>query len=116
MSADPPRSMLRLRPLPRVPSSRYPPRPLSTGLSGVCAASTSVISPPSPRTAVSSVCCSARDLLRLRVDAAILLGDNIDAAADVAALARAWGKVPAMAAGLLGEEVGARDIAGIIAR
>ena len=58
---------------------------------------------------------SARDLLRLRADAAIVLGDDIDEAADVPALARAWAKVPAMAASLLGEDVGARDIAGMIA-
>jgi DNA polymerase-3 subunit epsilon/CBS domain-containing protein len=59
---------------------------------------------------------SARDLLRLRADAAIVLGDDIDEAPDVAALARAWAKVPAMAASLLEEEVGARDIAGVVAR
>jgi DNA polymerase-3 subunit epsilon/CBS domain-containing protein len=59
---------------------------------------------------------SARDLLRLRAEAAIILGDDIDQAADVPALGRAWAKVPAMAAALLKEEVGARDIAGIIAR
>jgi CBS domain-containing protein len=59
---------------------------------------------------------SARDLLRLRADAAIVLGDDIDEAPDVAALACAWAKVPAMAASLLEEDVGARDIAGVIAR
>ena len=59
---------------------------------------------------------SARDLLRWRADAAIVLGDDIDAAEDVAALARAWAKVPAMASALLEEAVSARDIAGIIAR
>jgi DNA polymerase-3 subunit epsilon/CBS domain-containing protein len=59
---------------------------------------------------------SARDLLRLRSDAAIALGDDIDDAADVPALAQAWAKVPAMAATLLDEGVGARDVAGIIAR
>ena len=48
-------------------------------------------------------------------DAAIVLGDDIDAAADVAALARAWAKMPAMVASLLAEEVGARDITGVIA-
>ena len=58
---------------------------------------------------------SARDLLRLRADAAIVLGDDIDTAADVAALARAWAKMPAMVASLLAEEVGARDITGVIA-
>ena len=59
---------------------------------------------------------SARDLLRWRADAAIVLGDEVDSASDVADLARAWAKVPAMAGGLVAEAVGARDIAGIIAR
>ena len=39
---------------------------------------------------------SARDLLRLRADAAIVLGDDLDEATDVPALARAWAKVPAI--------------------
>src|SRR4051794_34553509 len=59
---------------------------------------------------------SARDLLRLRADAAVVLGDDIDEARDVPALARAWAKVPAMAESLLAEGVSARDIAGIVAR
>jgi CBS domain-containing protein len=59
---------------------------------------------------------SARDLLRFRTEAATVLGDDIDEAADVAALAQAWAKVPAMAASLLREEVGARDIAAVIGR
>jgi DNA polymerase-3 subunit epsilon/CBS domain-containing protein len=59
---------------------------------------------------------SARDLLRLRASAAIVLGDDIDAAGDAPALARAWAKVPALAASLLDEAVGGRDIAAIIAR
>jgi DNA polymerase-3 subunit epsilon/CBS domain-containing protein len=58
---------------------------------------------------------SARDLLRLRTDAAVALGDDLDEAKDIAALARAWAKVPAMAASLFAEEVSARDIAGVIA-
>jgi CBS domain-containing protein len=58
---------------------------------------------------------SARDLLRLRTDAAVALGDDLDEATDVAALARAWAKLPAMAASLLDEEVSARDIAGVVA-
>ena len=58
---------------------------------------------------------SARDLLRLRADAAIVLGDDLDEATDVPALARAWAKVPAMAESLLAEDVGARDIAGVVA-
>ncbi len=59
---------------------------------------------------------SARDLLRLRADAAIVLGDDIDQAEDPAGLSRAWAKVPAMATSLLEEGVGAREIAGIVAR
>ena len=58
---------------------------------------------------------SARDLLRLRTDAAVALGDDLDEAKDVAALARAWAKVPAVAASLLEEEVSARDCAGVVA-
>jgi CBS domain-containing protein len=58
---------------------------------------------------------SARDLLRQRADAAIVLGDDLDAAGDVAGLARAWSKVSAAAASLVEEGVGARDIAGVIA-
>lgn len=58
---------------------------------------------------------SARDLLRLRTDAAVALGDDLDEAKDVAGLARAWAKLPAMAASLLDEEVGARDVAGVVA-
>jgi CBS domain-containing protein len=58
---------------------------------------------------------SARDLLRQRADAALVLGDDLDAASDVAGLARAWAKIPATAAGLVAESVGARDIAGVIA-
>jgi CBS domain-containing protein len=58
---------------------------------------------------------SVRDLLRARADAAIVLGDDIDEALDEAALARAWAKVPAMVASLVREEVGARDVAGMIA-
>ena len=59
---------------------------------------------------------SARDLLGSRADTAIALGDDIDQAAEVPALARAWAQVPAMAASLLQEGVSARDIAAIIAR
>jgi CBS domain-containing protein len=44
---------------------------------------------------------SARDLLRLRADTAIVLGDDIDPAPDIPALARAWAKVPTMAASLV---------------
>ncbi len=59
---------------------------------------------------------SARDLLRLRASAAIALGDDIDSAADVPALAAAWAKLPGMAAALRREGVTARQIAAVIAR
>jgi DNA polymerase-3 subunit epsilon/CBS domain-containing protein len=59
---------------------------------------------------------SARDLLRLRASTAIELGDDIDTAASVGALGRAWAKLPAMARALQSEDVPARDIAGVIAR
>ena len=48
---------------------------------------------------------SARDLLRLRAGEAVALGDEIDAADDVHALARAWAKLPAVVSSLLAEEV-----------
>ncbi len=58
---------------------------------------------------------SARDLLRLRASDAIALGDDLALATSVTALTRAWAKLPAVAASLMAEEIGARDIAGIIA-
>ena len=59
---------------------------------------------------------SARDLLRLRAGEAVSLGDEIDEAKDVHELGRAWAKLPAVARGLLAEEVDARDIAAVISR
>lgn len=59
---------------------------------------------------------SARDLLRLRARGALVLGDEIDAAPDVPALARAWAKLPAVAEGLLAEGVDACRIAAVISR
>jgi DNA polymerase-3 subunit epsilon/CBS domain-containing protein len=59
---------------------------------------------------------SQRDLLRLRAGAAVVLGDDVDQAADAAAMGRAWAKLPAMAAALAEEGVPARDVAGIVAR
>jgi CBS domain-containing protein len=59
---------------------------------------------------------SQRDLLRLRAGAAVVLGDDIDDAADVAALGRAWAKLPAMARVLTDEGLPATEIAGVIAR
>jgi len=59
---------------------------------------------------------SARDLLRLRASEAVTLGDEIDAARDVHALAAAWAKLPQVAASLLAEGVSARDVAAVISR
>ena len=59
---------------------------------------------------------SARDLLRLRAGEAVALGDEIDAANDVHALASAWAKLPAVVASLLAEDVGARHVAAVISR
>jgi len=59
---------------------------------------------------------SARDLLRLRTSAALRLGDAVDAASDMPALARAWGQLPAMAEALLAEGVPAAGIAAVISR
>jgi CBS domain-containing protein len=57
-----------------------------------------------------------RDLLRLRAQTAITLGDDVDSATTVAALGRAWAKLAAMAEQLLDEGLEAVEIAGIIAR
>jgi DNA polymerase-3 subunit epsilon/CBS domain-containing protein len=59
---------------------------------------------------------SARDLLRMRARDAVSLGDEIDEAPDVPALAKAWAKIASVAASLLAEGVGARDIAAVISR
>jgi len=59
---------------------------------------------------------SARDLLRLRAEGAVTLGDELDVADDVPALARAWAKLPEVAAALLAEEVSGRDAAAVISR
>jgi DNA polymerase-3 subunit epsilon/CBS domain-containing protein len=57
---------------------------------------------------------SARDLLRLRAEGSIELGDEIDQAADVHDLGRAWAKPPRVVAGLLGEGLLGIDIAALI--
>jgi CBS domain-containing protein len=57
---------------------------------------------------------SARDLLRLRDEQAIWLGDEIDAAADVPALARAWAKLPPVVERLIAEGASGRDAAEIV--
>lgn len=59
---------------------------------------------------------SARDLLRLRASNAISLGDEIDHAHDVPALAAAWAKSPQVAGALLIEGLSGCDIAAVIAR
>ncbi len=59
---------------------------------------------------------SARDLLRLRASDAISLGDEIDQATTVHKLARAWAKLPHVAASLLSEGVPSVDIAAVISR
>ena len=57
---------------------------------------------------------SARDLLRLRAEAAIGLADALDQAEDAGALARAWADVPRAAAALTAEEVPAAEVAAVI--
>jgi CBS domain-containing protein len=59
---------------------------------------------------------SARDMLRLRADGAIALGDEIQAATDVPGLARAWSQLPRTAAALLADGVSGRQIAAIVSR
>jgi DNA polymerase-3 subunit epsilon/CBS domain-containing protein len=59
---------------------------------------------------------SARDLLRLRASEAISLGDEINQAADVHQLGKAWAKLPQVASSLLSEGVPAPDIAAVISR
>ena len=59
---------------------------------------------------------SARDLSRLRSEDVGGLGDDADEADDVAALARAWARVPPAAERLLGEGIPAPDIAAVISR
>jgi CBS domain-containing protein len=57
---------------------------------------------------------SVRDLLRLRARDALILGDKLDAAETVQQLASAWADIPAVAAGLLAEEVDAGQVAAVI--
>src|SRR5215468_6605628 len=56
----------------------------------------------------------ARDLLRQRATAAIALGDEIDSAADVAALGSAWAKLPWVARSLLDEGAEPENITQVI--
>lgn len=57
---------------------------------------------------------SARDLLHLRAEGGLLLGDEIVQATDVPALARGWAKLPVVASGLLSEGIAAREVAALI--
>jgi CBS domain-containing protein len=59
---------------------------------------------------------TSRDLLRLRAQEAVVLGDAIDQADDVPELAAAWARLPLAAAALLAEDVDGRDIAAVISR
>jgi DNA polymerase-3 subunit epsilon/CBS domain-containing protein len=59
---------------------------------------------------------TSRDLLRLRAQEAMILGDALGQADEVPALAAAWAQLPKAAAALLVESVGARDIAAVISR
>ncbi len=59
---------------------------------------------------------SARDLLKQRADDAILLGDDIDAAANAGQMAAVWGNIVLLAKSLVAEEVDARDVAAVISR
>jgi CBS domain-containing protein len=59
---------------------------------------------------------SARDLLRLRAQGGLMLGDDIGHADTAATLARAWAQVQPVTAGLLAEGLGGRAIAAIVSR
>lgn len=59
---------------------------------------------------------TSRDLLRLRAQEAMILGDALGQADDVPALAAAWSRLPEAAAALIAEGVGARGIAAVISR
>jgi len=59
---------------------------------------------------------SARDLLRLRFQEAIALGDQIEEAADVPALARAWARMPQIAANLRADRLSGCEIAAVVSR
>jgi DNA polymerase-3 subunit epsilon/CBS domain-containing protein len=57
---------------------------------------------------------TTRDLLRHRATTAIVLGDEIDHAADAGALGLAFAKVPQVAASLLADAIPARQVAAVI--
>jgi DNA polymerase-3 subunit epsilon/CBS domain-containing protein len=57
---------------------------------------------------------TTRNLLRHRATTAIMLGDEIDSALNVPALALAWSKLPALAKSLIAEAVDPRTISAVI--
>ncbi|HET7680181.1 MAG TPA: DUF294 nucleotidyltransferase-like domain-containing protein [Xanthobacteraceae bacterium] len=59
---------------------------------------------------------STRDLLSLRAEAAVELGDEIDEAKETAELARAWGKLAPMCGALLREGMTAKEVASVISQ
>ncbi len=59
---------------------------------------------------------SARDLLRLRAEGSVSLGDEVEQADDVYELARAWARLPQIVASLIAEELSGRQIAALISR
>jgi DNA polymerase-3 subunit epsilon/CBS domain-containing protein len=68
-----------------------------------------------PDDAITGV-VTTRDLLKLRASSAIALGDEIDLAGSVPALAAAWARLPAMARALSADGASARQVSGVIAR
>lgn len=59
---------------------------------------------------------TSRDLLRLRAQEATMLGDSLDRADDVSALAAAWARLPQAVGALLAEDVSGREVAAVISR
>ncbi len=59
---------------------------------------------------------TSRDLLRLRAQEAVMLGDVLDQANDVAGLAVGWARLPQAVSGLLAEDVPGHSIAAVISR
>jgi CBS domain-containing protein len=58
---------------------------------------------------------SARDLLRLHGEPAILVGDEIEQAEDIPSLSKAWAKLQVAIASLI-EDIDARELAGLISQ
>lgn len=55
------------------------------------------------------------DLLRQRAQAALVMGDEIDFAPDIATLAAAWSRLPAVVHNMLAEDIGSDNITAVIA-